>query len=174
MTTGILIVTGMIVSSMFMYLMSKCARCLAMTGVAILLLSFFGGGGACFYFAISGASENDAKTALLITGGVLVFFGLCTMCMIWCNRNSLETAIAIIDASADFMFDTKRLVIVSIMYFIVAMIFIFTWLFACLCLFANVPFEEPSPLGSQVKIPIVGGKEYAMFAFMFFGLLWVL
>merc|ERR1712166_84158 len=56
----------------------------------------------------------------MIGGGILLFMGLIFVCMIWCNRTSLETAIAIIDASADFFIDTKRLILVSIMYFFVA------------------------------------------------------
>lgn len=140
-TTLSLVFTGLICSTLFMYLMSKCARCMAMTGIAVLLLSFFGGGA----FAIFTGMNNEMDTGLMIAGGVMILFGLCTVCVIWCNRTSLETAIAIIDASADFMIDTKRLVLVSILYFFITMIFFFLWLGATACLFAMVPFTNTDP-----------------------------
>jgi len=40
-TTLALVFTGLILSILFMYLMSECARCMALTGVTIILLSFF-------------------------------------------------------------------------------------------------------------------------------------
>lgn len=63
----------------------------------------------------------------------MVLFGLLFMCMLWCNRKSLETAIAIIDASADFFIDTKRLIFVSITYFFVTVIFFMLWIVASAC-----------------------------------------
>jgi hypothetical protein len=146
-TNLVLIFTGLIVSFLFMWLMSKCARCLALFGVAVLLLSFFGGGAACLYMGLTGSVSTAAtdsekmNTALLITGGVLLLLGLCISCCIWCNRTSLETAIAIIDASADFMIDTKRLILVSVFYFILTMIIFFLWLASCACVFSLLEFE---------------------------------
>jgi hypothetical protein len=87
------------------------------------------------------------NTALLITGGVLILFGLCFVCALWCNRTSLETAIAIIDATADFMMDTKRLMAVSVMYFMVTMIIFFMWLFACGCVMSMSKFKDPENPG---------------------------
>jgi hypothetical protein len=155
-TNLVLIFTGLIVSFLFMWLMSKCARCLALFGVAVLLLSFFGGGAACLYMGLTGSvnvgdgDQDTMNTGLLITGGVLLFFGLCTACCIWCNRTSLETAIAIIDASADFMIDTKRLILVSVFYFILTMIIFFLWLASCACVFSLLDFTAPD---MTAKVP---------------------
>ena len=112
---------------------------------------------------------------LLITGGVLLFFGLCTICCVWCNRTSLETAIAIIDASADFMIDTKRLVLVSVFYFLLTMIIFFIWLFSVASVFSLVEFDDPSPPGSQIKTikGSIPGSVWGMFGFLAFGMLWV-
>jgi hypothetical protein len=145
-TTLTLIFTGLLVSFLFMWLMSKCARCLALAAVALLLLSFFGGGAACLFMGATKhvSTEEGTNTALLVTGAVLMVFGLCTACCIWCNRTSLETAIAIIDASADFMIDTKRLILVSVYYFFLTMIFFFMWVFSVACTFSLVPFDPPT------------------------------
>jgi hypothetical protein len=88
----------------------------------------------------------------------------------------LETAIAIIDASADFMNDTKRLVLVSVFYFFVSMIIFFLWVFAVACVFSMVEFGDPKTKGSQVKTfnrDEIPGKIWAMFGFLAFGLLWI-
>lgn len=53
-TNLVLIFTGLMLSFLFMWLMSRCARCLALFGVAVLLLSFFGGGAAFLYLGLTG------------------------------------------------------------------------------------------------------------------------
>jgi len=173
-TNIVLIITGLCFSFLFMKLMSECARCLAMTAIAIMLLSYFGGGLACLFMATKSKEENQ-KYGLLATGGILIVLGLCTLLCLWCYRKSLETAIAIIDATADFLIDTKRLILVSIWSFFVTMVIFFLWLFAVASVFSMVEFNDPSPPGSQVKeikepIP---GKVWGMFGFLAFGYLWM-
>ena len=51
-TNIVLIFTGLIVAFLFMWLMSKCARCLALFGIAIMLLCFLGGGAACIFLGL--------------------------------------------------------------------------------------------------------------------------
>ena len=169
--------TGVIVSIMFMWFMSNCSGCLAMFIIVALLISFFGGGAACIFFGMDGKIGADGtKTtnqAMIICGCVLLFFGLCTLCMIYCNRASFWTAMAIIDASADFQMATKRLVFVSIFYFLVSLIIFFMWVFASACVFSMTEFEDPVTKGDQRKtLKEPSGKLWAMFAFMAFGLLW--
>jgi len=169
-STLALLPTGMIVATLFMWLMSNCARCLAIVAVGLLLLSFFGGGAAMVFAGVSVAPMNNG---LLIGGAILIVMGLITLCMLWCNRTSLETAIAIIDASADFFIDTKRLILVSIMYFFISMIFFIFWLGALACVVSLSEFVKPETDGDQMKIIKPDGKVYGMMGFMFFGLLWV-
>lgn len=107
----------------FMWMMSACARGLAYFSLILLFLSFFGGAGACFFMS----TKHDEKTIFMISGGILAVMGLLFVCCIYCNRNSLETAIAIVDASADFFIATKRIVIVSMVYFVISVLFFFLW-----------------------------------------------
>ena len=110
---------------------------------------------------------------MIISGGVCIFLGMCTLCMVYCYRKSLETAIAIINASADFQMDTKRLVFVSIFYFFVSMVIFFLWIFACACVFSMCDFEDPEKPGDQMKrIKEPSGQLWGMFAFLVFGILW--
>jgi hypothetical protein len=97
------------------------------------------------------------------------------MLLSFCNRTSLETAIAIIDASADFMIDTKRLILVSVFYFIVTMIIFFLYLFAIASVFSLVEFKDPTPKGSQVKVidGDVPPKVWGLIGFLTFGWMWI-
>merc|ERR1712166_1136714 len=90
----------------------------------------------------------------MIGGGILLFMGLIFVCMIWCNRTSLETAIAIIDA--------KRLILVSIMYFFVAMIIFLAWLTACVFVASMAKFDDPVEKGDYLKIIKGDPKVYAI------------
>lgn len=60
-------------------------------------------------------------------GAIMILMGLLLLCQIWCYRSSLETAIAIIDATADFFVETKRLVLVSLMYFVISIMVFIIW-----------------------------------------------
>ena len=106
-------------------MMSACARGLAIFSLVLLFISFFGGAGACFYMTTKVDAE---KTIYMISGAILAVMGLIFVCCIYCNRNSLETAIAIVDASADFFIATKRIVFVSMSYFVISTMFFFLWI----------------------------------------------
>jgi len=47
---------------------------------------------------------------------------------VWCYRDSLEVAIAILDAAADFFMATKRIVLVSVFYYAMSMGVIMLWI----------------------------------------------
>jgi hypothetical protein len=138
-TNIILLFTGLCFAFLFMKLMSECARCLAMCALGIMLVSFIGGGLITLFMSTKSDNANQ-KQGLMISGIILLVSGLCLILCIWCYRKSLETAIAIIDASADFLIDTKRLILVSIFYFAISMIIFFLWLFAIACVFSMVDF----------------------------------
>ena len=98
--------TGIVVSIVFMWFMSNCSGCLSKFIIIVLLASFFGGGAMLIFFGLDGKNDSTGikvnNQGMIISGAVLLLFGLCTVCVLYCNRKSLETAIAIIDASADF------------------------------------------------------------------------
>lgn len=48
----------------------------------------------------------------------MLFSFLFFNCMLFCYRDKLKVAIAVIDAAADYYAATKRLIFVSLMYFI--------------------------------------------------------
>ena len=55
-------------------------------------------------------------------GLCMIAVGLLIVLQVYCYRKSLETAIAIIDATADFFMATKRVIAVSFMYFALSIV----------------------------------------------------
>lgn len=80
---------------------------------------------------------------MMVSGAILLVFGLLFMLCLYCYRESLKAAIAIIDATADFLIDTKRLILVSIAYFFISMIVFFMFIFAVGSVFSMVEFATP-------------------------------
>lgn len=67
------------------------------------------------------AQDVDVKVSdktLLIIGIVTGICGLLFAIMIFCGHRSLKTAIDVIDASADFTNKTKRIIGLSVFFFI--------------------------------------------------------
>ena len=62
-----------------------------------------------------------------IAAGVLTLFWLLWNCMLYFNWRHVKAAIAIIDASAAFLDDTKRIVLVQLVYFVLKIIVIALW-----------------------------------------------
>lgn len=66
---------------------------------------------------------------LMIVMSILAFLFLCA---IWCGKKSLQTAIDVIDASADFVNNNLRVVVVPNIHFLLTIIVVCVWLYAFL------------------------------------------
>jgi len=128
-TITILVFTGFGFSFAFIWMMSRFARGFAYTAITLLLLMLFGGGAVLIATAGS-ADTEEAKNGGVATGAIFLIFGACFLAGLCCYRKSLETAIAIIDAAADFLMDTKRIIIVSILYSFVSFFCFLIWIIA--------------------------------------------
>ena len=56
--------------------------------------------------------------------GILGFMFLLFNCALYCYRDKLKVAIAVIDAAADYYAATKRLIFVSLFYFVLHIVVI--------------------------------------------------
>ena len=77
-------------------------------------------------------------------------FALGFFCCVCCGYHSLKLAIDVIDASADFLAGTKRIILVPILYFLLTLIAVLLWAGS----FANVLSMndiQPDPLIPQAK-----------------------
>ena len=95
--------------------------------------------------------------------------------MIYCGYNQLKTAIDVIDAAADFLAKTKRIILVPILYFMITMIVFIAWLASLMSVY-SMGDVVPSGNGQGKKVDIPEADEKKVFymaCFMFFGLLWI-
>jgi hypothetical protein len=124
------------------------------------------------------SEEDDVEKqkSLLIFGIFASIFGVLFLLMIYCGYSQLKTAIDVIDAAADFLARTKRILLVPICYFFATMIVFAVWIGAITCILSmgTVTADE----NQQKKISYGNDEElkkkiYYMLAFMLFGLLWI-
>lgn len=118
---------------LYIYIMSIFAEYLAWALIILTQIGLFAVAAGAF---VQRTQENDAekKQMLLITGIVGGIFAVLFLMMICCGYNQLKTAIDVIDAAADFLAKTKRIILVPIVYFVVTMIVLAIWLGAIMCI----------------------------------------
>jgi len=70
--------------------------------------------------------EGQSSIYLILAIGLAVL-GVCFALCLWCSRESLKRAIDIIDASADFVMATKRILFVPFIYFLLTLFVVIMW-----------------------------------------------
>ena len=162
---------------LYIYLMSAYAEYIAWIVIWLVQISLFAGAGFAGYASLTASEEH--KLSLILTASVLGVFGCVFACCLYCGYNSLKTAIDVIDAAADFLAKTKRIIFVPLVYFFVTMIFVGLWLFATISVFsmAEVRPETNPKIPQDKDFHFKDEKQkkliYGLSLFMFFGLLWV-
>ena len=114
-------------------------------------------------------------------GLVAILFAMC----IWCKWDDLKLAIEIVNASADFLAQTKRLLATPLVYFVFLFIFFLFWLSCIICVMSmgkitpepdqNDPLKPWIPLYKDVDWgdrKDTGKIANYMLAFLCFGLIW--
>lgn len=92
--------------------MSRQTELLAKISVIGIEICYVIGIGAGLYlYAVKGYAGG--LWMAIIFGVIFLFFN----CMLYCYRDKLKVAIAVIDAAADYYAATKRMIIVSVFYF---------------------------------------------------------
>jgi hypothetical protein len=93
---------------------------------------------------------------------------------------SLKKAIDVLDASADFLAGTKRIILVPVLYFFVTLVVFFTWLLAVACIYSigTISADPKGIYGPQTRSVKFDGKDernffFFSFLFMLFGLFWI-
>lgn len=170
-TIAILVFTGILLSFGFIWMMSRCARGMAYAGIALLLVMLFGGG-AVLLAAAGSATDPDAKSSNQAVGVVLLILGALFLCALWCRRNSLEIAIAVVDAAADFLIATKRIILVSIFYFFVSFLCFLIWIVAEFSMLGMNEFKKGT--GPQEKVIVWDSAAQTLMIINAFFILWLL
>ena len=147
--TAVFVCLGMafVYSILYIYAMSRFANCLAKFAILLIELFWIGAIGSCIYLRGQSSATNDEKRGYLI-GAIIsfVFFAIFNL-MLCCFRKQIQVAIAVVDATADFFAATKRIVIVSIVYFFMTLFVIVMWMVAFGCVLSlNQISADPTSL----------------------------
>ena len=119
---------------LYIYLMSAFAEYIAWGIIGLTMLGLIGITIASFgYYA---TTKTEAKNIALAVGlcGALASIVFC-ICL-KCGWSSLHNAIDVIDASADFLAKTKRIIGVPFIYFLVLVFFFFFWIGCIICVYS--------------------------------------
>lgn len=183
---------GVVYSLLFIYFMSYFGETLAWICVFLMQLSLIAAT-ACAYMAYDGEVKNAIKLTETISGSALdakleeseemqlylliatsVAGLLCLIfgCMICCQWDSLKKAIDVIDASADFLAGTKRVILVPGVFFLLSLIAISAWAGSMACV---VSLNEiyPSEIIPQGRDLVWDENVRYMALYMLFGILWI-
>lgn len=106
--------------------------------------------------------------ATIVAGVLAGGFFLC----ICCGYKSLKLAIDVIDASADFLACTNRIIFVPGFFFVAQLIVVIIWVGAMMCVVSmnEITVDESIPQGKELKWE---EKPFYMAMYMLFGVLWI-
>jgi len=181
---------------LFMAIMSAFAEYISWICIVLVQLGLIAGAVGCFLLRTASKETYDAEEAEVKAGTAeeklehdknfkstqmwlmvgMVTFGVLALgflCCIVCAYKSLKLAIDVIDASADFLNGTKRVIFVPVLYFFLTLLVVAVWLGA-LMLVLSVNDVTPSksiPQGKTIKWK--DDKTYYAFLYMIFGILWI-
>jgi len=155
----------------FVYLVEYCAKIVAWICIIGSFVFLVGLG---FYFVFTrnraGAAHNDQYGWNIFfgcccwVGAFLVFFFVCCFC------KSLRIAIAVVQASADFITDTKRILLVPIIGFVIVVIFYIIWISVAICVYTIGDIKSSGGQGKHVEWE---ESTRRVWYYHFFGLFWV-
>jgi choline transporter-like protein 2/4/5 len=115
---------------------------------------------------------------MIVFGVLFAVAALIFALMVWCQWHSLKMAIDVVDAAADFLFKTKRIIAVPVMYFFMTVICVVTWLGAVMCINTMGEITADTSLVPQLRVTTKTEAQEKLFVylflFMFLGILWIL
>lgn len=178
------LVTAFLLSLLYLFAISKFGEHLAWCIIWLVGIGLIAATGCAFVARFSPTTFGVTSMSpgfLLCLAIVLMIVTLVFFCMLWCSYDQLKTAIDVVDAAADFLNGTKRLIAVSFGFFIVTAIVILVWIFAVTCIL-SMGVITPAPNQMAGYIPqfrtytMEGGEKSQTFylvLFMLFGLFWI-
>ena len=134
-TGGIFI--SIVLTMIYIKFMDKCASQLAWASVVLLVLFLLGSGAAAWYTRYTILKDDDPEndydsTLFYIAIAMWAIAGIFIM-MILCFWNSLKVSIAIIETAADYFADSKRILLVPIVFFVSAVLVFAIWMAGVIC-----------------------------------------
>jgi len=164
---------------LYIYILSAFAEYIAWALIVVVQLGLFGFSFICLSAWLEVKGTNDPNEKNYLVGSIIGTVLTLVFCMlVWCGFNSLRIAINVIDASADFIADTKRIIGVPVLYFFVTLIMVLIWLFCCMSINTIGDITPRTDLFIQGrKVGRDDGSEKKtvnlLLLFMLFGIFWI-
>lgn len=114
-----------------------------------------------------------------MNGGFIVFliFALIFLLIVCCQYRNISIAVKVIDASADFLAQTKRVVGVSFLFMVITVLVVFIWVTAIMCIYSQGNIKPHDYQIREIGLSHdkdLQKKTWYTGLFMFFGLIWIL
>lgn len=119
---------------LYIYLMSAFAEYIAWGIIGLTLIGVVGISIAGFGWYAT--CKDDRKNMGLVVGLFGALLSLVYCICLKCGWSSLHNAIDVIDASADFLAKTKRIIGVPFVYFLVMVFYFFFWIGCIICVYS--------------------------------------
>lgn len=116
--------------------MDACAICISWFSIIIIQASLVLLGVGVFFWGRDIENTNGTTHAPWLNFLASVFwitasfFCLCILC----NLNSLKISFAIIETAGEYFTQTKRIIVVPFLFFILGTVFFLVWLFGLMCI----------------------------------------
>jgi solute carrier family 44 (choline transporter-like protein), member 2/4/5 len=172
---------GIFYAFIYIKFMDYCALQCAWVSVITVGLALIGGGFLCWFVRDdmltnhSVADDSDLPTYLFWSAIVFWIVSALYVLCLWCNINSLRVAIRVIETAADFFADTKRVALVPVLFFIVAVTTTFVWLYGYICVTSLGEITSTPMLATfQSKNVEYGTAVSNMLWIMVFGFFWIM
>ena len=172
-------VLSLLFTLIYIKFMDWCAFWLSWLSVVLVFCSLAGSGVYAIMYR-NDKIEEDASYEDTSEAGWILFYawtsliaaGIYLLVMV-CSFNSLRVAIAVIETAADYFADTKRIIFVPLLYFLIGFICFIAWVFALLCVASIGPITVDSVALQTKDIEWDEKTTYAMW-YMLFGFFWIM
>jgi hypothetical protein len=168
----ICLVLGVVYTIIFMYALAYCTTCLAFISIGCIELCFIGGMGSAVYFA-NDSNNPDPSGFWGMFGGFLAAWLIFNL-MLCCCWKKVKVAIAVIDATADFLVATFRLAFVNMTFALLLVIYLIVATASVLCVMSMNEITASSDASDfQGKVITWSQSNYGFMIFIGIAWLWI-
>lgn len=164
---------SLIYAFMYMWFLKTCTKFVAWLSIVLILVALIGMGAFAFWKSGTYPEGNEMKDYML--GGAILLWVVAALYVLFlaCIWSQLAVSIAILEAAADFVGETKRVMFLPVFFFFIMLISIICWIAGSICLF-SVGDISGSSSGGQARHVTWDQTTRDLMYFMFFGLLWIM
>jgi len=122
---------------LYMYLLRFCAKVIAWFSIIIILAGLVMSGTYAYYLSKTKYAAGDqAGTKMFWAAIVLWSLAGIYLLVLVCLYKQLAVSIAILEAAADFVSNTKRIIFIPVIFFLIICVMFFAWIAGVVCLFS--------------------------------------